>query len=112
MSYTKAKQAFINNSLRMQFHQIIQLFNSALKETKSVQEGSHLSVPRVLKDSIPGTTFGLWNMTVIFIAIAPPLPEERSGRKKRKKDYQPPAVLLVLSFKGDSSDEKYKRKTH
>lgn len=85
VSHTKERQVFINNSLWIQFHRITQLLNSALKETKCAQEGSHLSVPRVLKDGIPGTTFGLWNMTVIFITIAPPLPEESSGRKKEKK---------------------------
>lgn len=44
------------------------------KETGFAWAGSHLSVPRVLQDSIPGATFGLGNVTIIFSAIPPPLP--------------------------------------
>lgn len=57
---------------------------SASKGTDFAREGSHLSVPRVLKDSIPGTTLCLGNVTIIFTAIPPPLPEECSGEKQKK----------------------------
>lgn len=43
-----------------------------------------LSVPRVLQDRVPGATFALGNVTILFIAIPPPLPLSRSPLARQR----------------------------
>lgn len=76
---------------------------SAFKERELAREDSHLSVPRVLEDSIPGTAFCLGNVTVVFTAIPPTLPGGSSMRMEKKPCYQlsdTPSALLLKGHKG------------
>lgn len=84
----KAKKGFSLTALpesnfKEYFNHYVNSVNSAWKEPKPAREGSHLSVPRVLEDGVPGVAFCLGHVAVIFVAIAPPLPEERSGKQKK-----------------------------
>lgn len=81
-THSKKKSVVINYSSRTTSQNKYSncYLNTAWKEIQCAWDGSHLSVPGVLKDSIPSVTFGLGNVTVIFPSIPSPLSEGREDK--------------------------------